>query len=101
MGLTVALLIALADLVVAPLHRAGHIQGMGGFYVGAVHLLNLPGHTIAGVFGLWERHRWTWQGFAMAMPISTAFWMVVTGAVVQFQRPRPQEPVAGRGISRR
>jgi len=99
-GLLVGLLIGVADLMVAPLHRAGSAQGVGGFFLGGVHLLNLPGYTIAGVFGLWDRHQWTWQGFAVATPVSMALWTVVAAAFAQTQQLSGNR-TSSAGVSRR
>jgi uncharacterized protein len=92
-GLVVAALIAVAELAAAPVHAAGRGQDFLGYFLGAAHLLNLPGFTAAALAGLIPRAEWTGRGLALAITVSGLFWGVVVAIVIRigrkFERPEP------------
>jgi predicted MPP superfamily phosphohydrolase len=67
----------LADLIAAPLHAAGHGQGLLGYVVGAGHILDMIGFAAAEWTGLHPGHTWTWRGFVAALVVNLIFWTVV------------------------
>ena len=85
-GLVVAALIAVAELVAAPVHAQGRGQDFLGYFLGAGHLLNLPGFTAAALAGLIPQHQWTPKGLAVAATVSGLFWGVVVAIVIRVRR---------------
>jgi hypothetical protein len=111
-SLAVNAVIALAELVAEPAHSAGRAQGVLGYFMGAAHIMNMPGFTFAGLAGLRPRDAWTWPAFAAAMAVNLVFWTLVALAYQRLRRlltaaqpvPAPEpapEPATGRAISRR
>jgi predicted MPP superfamily phosphohydrolase len=106
LSLTVAALVAVAEVAAAPIHAAGFGQGVLGYLLGAAHLLNLPGFTAAEVTGRLSRHGWTWGGLALAVSVSGIFWGLTAaiciriGSRVQGSGFRVQES-SERVVSRR
>jgi predicted MPP superfamily phosphohydrolase len=98
--MVVAALIAVAELAAAPVHAAGRGQDFLGYFLGAAHLLNLPGFTAAALAGLIPRAEWTGEGLALAITVSGLFWGVVAAIVIRmgrkFERPEPLSTEANR-----
>ncbi|MDB5319416.1 MAG: putative metallophosphoesterase [Phycisphaerales bacterium] len=95
-SLVVAALIAVAELAAAPVHAAGRGQDFLGYFLGAAHLLNLPGFTAAALSGLIPGHQWAGKGLALAVTVSGVFWGVVVAIVIRIGRKfrRPVLPSA-------
>src|SRR3954454_8755340 len=96
-GLVVAALIAVAELAAAPVHAQERGQDFLGYFLGAAHLLNLPGFTIAAVGGLIPGHQWAGRGLAVAIPVSGIFWGGVVAIVIRIGRKfeQPAKPTYG------
>ncbi len=99
-GLAVAALIAVAELAAAPAHAAGRGQAFLGYFLGAAHLLNLPGFTAAAaIAGLVRAHTLTGLALAISISVSGAFWGVAAAICIRigrnFQRQTTQDPRSG------
>jgi predicted MPP superfamily phosphohydrolase len=104
--------IALAELVAAPIHASGRAQPVLGYYIGAAHILSMPGFTFSGLTNLRYNDTWTRRGFAAEMLVNLAFWTVVGLAYTRMRRlvrvtpiideaPAAPEPMSPRTLSRR
>ena len=109
-SLVINALIALAELVAAPIHASGRAQPVLGYYIGATHLLSMPGFTVSGLANLRYNDAWSRRGFAVEMMVNLVFWTVVALAYQRMRRrlaaapvfvSDTPEPVAPRAISRR
>lgn len=58
---------------------------MLGYFLGAGHLLNLPGFTAAALAGLIPQHQWTPKGLALATTVSGLFWGVVVAIIIRIR----------------
>jgi len=109
-SLVVNALIALAELVAAPIHAAGHAQSVLGYYIGATHILSMPGFTFSGLANLRWNDTWTRRGFAAEVAVNLVFWTVVGVVYMRLLRrlvpalaftPGAPDGVDRRAISRR
>lgn len=98
-GCIVAALIAVAELAAAPVHATGRGQDFLGYFLGAAHLLNMPGFTVAALSGLIPGHQWTPKGLAVAIVVSGVFWGVAVAIYVRFSRKLTRPSEQGEGIA--
>lgn len=103
--LAINLSIVLAELFVAPIHAANHWQGVLGYILGAIHILNLPGFSAADYASARFNHRLTWESLAISTTVSTLFWLAVAAVCIRFKHrirtpghiallfSRPQNPI--------
>src|SRR4051794_2713599 len=76
-SLAVNAVIALAELVAAPIHASGHGQSALGYFIGATHIVSMPGFTFSGLANLRYNDAWTRRGFAAEMAVNLVFWAIV------------------------
>jgi hypothetical protein len=88
-SLVVAAWIAAAQIIAAPVHAAGHHQGVLGYVLGASHILDMPGFTASELLGLHPKHEWTWMGFAVALGVDLVFWTGVAAILIRLRREFP------------
>jgi predicted MPP superfamily phosphohydrolase len=79
-------ILAIADLVLAPLHAGGWGQSLLGYIIGFAHTLGLPGHTVSSLAGLRPSHRWTWPAFWAGLAVNLVFWFAVALIVERVRR---------------
>jgi predicted MPP superfamily phosphohydrolase len=85
-ALTINLLIVAADLVARPLHAAGQAQTLLSYFLGATHLLNLPGFIASEWAGTRPDHRWTWAAFTVGTAINFPFWLITAILLTRLKR---------------
>jgi len=84
-SLAINLLIVAADLIAAPLHAQNHWQGVLGYFLGATHLLNLPGYTAAEFLSPRLDQHWTIPAFAIALGVNLLFWLFAATLFIRLQ----------------
>lgn len=104
-SLVVNALIALAELVAAPVHASGRAQSVLGYYIGTCHILGTPGFTVSGLANLRYNDAWSRRGFAVEMVVNLVFWAGVALAYSRMRRRLVAAPVfasrAPGGVERR
>lgn len=108
-AIAINLLIVVSQLIVAPIHASNRWQGLLGFVLGAVQILNLPGFTASSYIAVRFNHNLDSANFTIALAINMLFWLAGSSVYIRFKyrikkpqsqsllasRPEPSEKFAG------
>lgn len=82
-GLLVLALIVLSERVAAPLHGAGTAQAPLAYFMAGIHLLNLPGVTVAQVISPSQSTSWNLVAVCARWGVNLAFWGIAALIVLR------------------
>ena len=82
-GLLVLALIVLSERVAAPLHAAGTAQAPLAYFMAGIHLLNLPGVTVAQVISPSQATSWNLVAVCARWGVNLAFWGIAALIVLR------------------
>jgi predicted MPP superfamily phosphohydrolase len=90
-ALAINLLIVAAHFIIAPIHAANRAQGILGYCLGAIHILNLPGFSAADYCSV--RYHPGHAAFAIDLAVNTIFWLAAISVCIRFKH-RAHQPQA-------
>ena len=84
-ALAINLLIVVSDRVIAPLHAANRWQGILGYCLGALYILNLPGFTASSFANAHIDQHLSWAGFTASFGVNLLFWSAAAAVCIRFK----------------